>query len=147
MAQAHLDLVKNKIAATFEHASNKASGSINVKDKKGEFNLEKLIGFIRISIKAKEGAGADAKKRTALEKSNTSTADTDLNKPVFESFVKEAISDGDRDSKTKTNYRKYLENLRRHNGERTAEGIDPNLANPVEMELNKLSEEAEPISK
>ena len=49
--------------------------------------------------------------------------------------------------KTKTNYRKYLENVRRQKGERTAEGIDPNLANPLEMELNKLSEEAEPISK
>lgn len=147
VAQARLDLVKNKIAATFEHASNKTIGSINVKDKKGEFNLEKLIGFIRISIKAKEGAGADVKKRTALEKSNAAATDSDLNKPVFESFVKEAIADGDRDSKSKTNYRKYLENLRRHNGERTAEGIDPNLANPVEMELNKLSEEAEPISK
>lgn len=147
VAQARLDLVKNKIAATFEHSSNKATGSINVKDKKGEFNLEKLIGFIRISIKAKEGAGAENKKRTVLEKSAAAAADSDLNKPVFESFVKEAIADGDRDTKTKTNYRRYLENLRRHNGERTAEGIDPNLANPVEMELNKLSEEAEPISK
>lgn len=147
VAQARLDLVKNKIAATFEHSSNKATGSINVKDKKGEFNLEKLIGFIRISIKAKEGAGAENKKRTVLEKSAAAATDSDLNKPVFESFVKEAIADGDRDTKTKTNYRRYLENLRRHNGERTAEGIDPNLANPVEMELNKLSEEAEPISK
>ncbi len=147
VAQARLDLVKNKIAATFEHASNKASGSINVKDKKGEFNLEKLIGFIRISIKAKENAATESKKSTTLEKSNARADDADLSKPVFESFVKDAIADGDRETKTKTNYRKYLENVRRQKGARTAEGMDPNLANPLEMELNKLSEEADPISK
>jgi chemotaxis protein MotB len=147
VAQARLDLVKNKVAATFEHSSNKVIGSINVKDKKGEFNLEKLIGFIRISIKAKENPVAEARKRTAMEKTNATGTDSDLNKPVFESFVKEAIADGDRDSKSKTNYRKYIDSLRRHHGERTAEGIDPNFTNPVEMELDKLNEEAEPISK
>ncbi len=149
VAQSRLDLVKNKIAATFEHASNKTSGSINVKDKKGEFSLDKLIGFIRFSIKAKPGVSTDIKKPTAQEKSSAAVNDSDLNKPVFESFVKEAIADGERDSKTKTNYKRYLENIRGRGvrGEKSAEGIDPNLINPVEMELNKLSEEAEPISK
>jgi chemotaxis protein MotB len=147
VAQARLDFVKNKIAATFEHTSNKIIGSINVKDKKGEFDLEKLVGFIRVSIKAKEGSTVDPKKRAALEKTNATTPNTELNKPVFESFAKEAIADGDREEKAKINYKRYLENLNRHNGERTAEGVDPNLANPVEMELNKLNEEAEPISK
>lgn len=143
VAQGRLELVKNKIAATFEHSTNKIGGSINVKDKKGEVNIEKLIGFIHVSIKAKDPR-VENKKGSPTAESGAAKVN-EVNEPVFESFVNEAIADTDRDNKTKTKLKQQLEE--RANKIRAAEGVDPNLYNPVEMEINKLNQESEPISK
>lgn len=146
VAQGRLDLIKNKIAATFEHPSNKIAGSIEVKDKKGEFNLEKLIGYIHISIKPKENAAA--KKPVVLEKT-----DNDLNKPVFESFAKDALVDKPQ-LKGNHSIKKQVESIneqaqRKVSGEKatgTTEERDINLSNPVDIEVNKINQESEPTS-
>ena len=127
VAQTRLELVKNKIAATFEHSSNKIMGAVNVKDKKGEFNVDKLVGFIHISIKPKLSP-VENKKESIKENANLKKESTV--RPQFDQFVNETIKDVDQVKKT-----------------RTADGIDPNLYNPVEMEINKINQDSEPISK
>lgn len=58
-----LDLVKNKIQASLEHTSVDVSGNVTVKEKKGEVNPDKLVGFIRVSIRQKEDASGAKKRR------------------------------------------------------------------------------------
>lgn len=53
IAQQRLDLVKNKIASGLENTSSTVTGSINVRDKKGEIEPSKLIGFIKLNIRQK----------------------------------------------------------------------------------------------
>ncbi len=126
VAAGRLDLIKNKIAATFEHQSNKVIGSTQLKDKKGEFNQEKLIGFIHISIKPKLNLTIDKDKKTASDQSSATEA---LNKPVFENLVNEALG-----------------NEKKKDKKRGTANSESGLLNPVEAEVNKLNNEAEPIS-
>ena len=74
IAQQRLDLVKNKISAGIENTSSTVSGSINVRDKKGEIEPSKLIGFIKLNIRQKpiKTDGSKARKLEAMfgEKSN-----------------------------------------------------------------------------
>lgn len=63
IASLRLDIVKNKIQATLEHTSVDVSGNISVKEKKGEVNPDKLVGFIRISIRQKENASGEKRRR------------------------------------------------------------------------------------
>lgn len=148
-ARARLDLIKNKIAATFEHSSNKIDGNVNIRDKKGEFNPERLMGFIRISIKPKEGPRL--KKTVSMEPSNA-----DLNKPVFESFAQEALSEKGAGvgQGSGSSLKKQIENIN-HQIQRKAvsnklqqesEGVDIQLINPVDMEVRKLNQDAEPAN-
>lgn len=143
VAQARLDLVKNKIAATFEHPTNKIGGSINVKDKKGEVNVDKLVGFIHISIQAKDPR-EENKKGSETAESGAAKINT-ANEPVFETFVEEAIADTNRDNQVKKKLKDQISD--RVKKIRSAEGVDPNLSNPVELEINRLNQESEPISK
>jgi chemotaxis protein MotB len=53
IAKQRLDLVKNKIQAGLEHTSTSVTGKVIVKDKKGEVDPDKLIGFLKVSIKQK----------------------------------------------------------------------------------------------
>ncbi len=53
IAKQRLDLVKNKVKSGLEHTTTDVIGRINVKDKKGEVDPDKLIGFVKISIKQK----------------------------------------------------------------------------------------------
>lgn len=145
-AQGRLDLIRNKIAATFEHPSNKITGSIDVRDKKGEFNLEKMIGYIRISIKPKE-QGTNIKKKVVLEKT-----ENDLKKPVFEAFAKDTMDEknqpkGESLKRQAENINEQVQRKAASEKAKTTEGVDVNLANPVDAEINKLNQEAEPTSK
>jgi chemotaxis protein MotB len=53
IASQRLDLVKNKIAASLEKTTSTVTGGINVRDKKGEIDPSKLIGFIKLNIHQK----------------------------------------------------------------------------------------------
>jgi chemotaxis protein MotB len=122
IAQERLDLVKNKIAATFEHSSNAIKGAINVKDKKNDVAIDKLIGFIRVSIKQKESSDPHKKHRPLANV----FGGKDSTKSVYENFAKQA-------SEQKLQAAK-----------KTSEGFDPNLSNPVDSEVIKIDSESNP---
>ncbi len=146
-ARTRLDLIKNKVAATFEHPSNKISGLVDVRDKKGEFNPERLMGFIRISIKSKEST--QAKQKTVI----LDRTDANYNKPVFESFAEDALSE-QAVSNPENNLKKQMENINQQakrkaasdRGNTDADGVEIQLVNPVDTELRKLNQDAEPAN-
>jgi len=126
VAQERLDLVKNKIAATFEHSSNSIKGAINVKDKKNDTSTDKLMGFIRISIKQKS-TNDPAKKHRPL---SNIFGDKDSARSVYDNFAKQASEQKNINSMAK----------------KSAEGFDPNLTNPVDHEVQKMDIESDPQS-
>ena len=121
VAQERLDLIKNKISATFEHSSNTMKGVINVKDKKNDVVAQKLIGFIRVSIKQKETNDPNKKHRPLANV----FGGKDSAKNVYENFAQQA-------SKQNAEQKK------------TADGFDPNLSNPADAEVHKIESESEP---
>lgn len=54
VASERLVLVRNKILASLENSTVDVNGTIAVKDKKGEIDQAKLIGFIKVKISQKE---------------------------------------------------------------------------------------------
>lgn len=64
VALERLALVTNKVNAAFDSNTNTVVGATNIKDKKGDYDPERLMGFIRVSIRQKEVEG---KKRRKLE--------------------------------------------------------------------------------
>jgi chemotaxis protein MotB len=84
IATQRLDLVKNKIAGGLENTTSTVTGTINVRDKKGEIEPSKLIGFIKLSIRQKpiKTDGTKARKLQAIfgDKPNMN---------VYEDYVQE----------------------------------------------------------
>lgn len=119
VAHDRLALVTNKIRASFEHSSNIIAGSTLVKEKKGDFVPEKLIGFIRFSIH-QVNSNDETKNRRKLE-------------TIFE-----------KDKKTKdsneTPDRKMLDGKKLV--EQPQNAIQ--LINPVDIEVQKAQHEANP---
>ncbi len=68
IASQRLDLIRNKIAASIENTSSTVAGDINVRDKKGEIEPSKLIGFIKLNIRQKpiKTDGSKARKLEAM---------------------------------------------------------------------------------
>jgi chemotaxis protein MotB len=54
VASERLVLVRNKILASLENSTVDVNGNIAVKDKKGEIDQAKLVGFIKVKIAQKE---------------------------------------------------------------------------------------------
>jgi len=81
-----LDLVKNKIQAGLEFNSVILKSFSSVKEKRGEVDPQKLIGFIRISIKQKDVTGSGRKPR----KLETVFGDPNTSMSVYDNFVKQA---------------------------------------------------------
>ncbi len=87
IASQRLDLIRNKISSSIENTSSTVVGSINVRDKKGEIEPSKLIGFIKLSIRQKaiKTDGSQARKLEAMfgEKQNMN---------VYEDYVQQVTS-------------------------------------------------------
>lgn len=116
VAQDRLDLVSNKIKASFEHTSNTIFGNVSVKDKKGEIDQEKLIGFIRVSIRQK---ATDNKPRRKLE---AVFGDKDVSKNVYDNFANQVA-----------------------NRKKSSDDDDMGkVVNPAQSEVNKAAAEADP---
>lgn len=81
-----LDLVKNKIQAGLEYNTVTLRSFSSVKEKRGEVDPQKLIGFIRISIKQKD-VTSNGKKPRKLE---TMFGDPNVSMSVYDNFVKQA---------------------------------------------------------
>jgi chemotaxis protein MotB len=63
VASQRLDIVRNKVLASLESSSVNVNGSISVKEKRGEVDPKKLIGFIHIKITQKETTSDGRKPR------------------------------------------------------------------------------------
>ncbi len=81
-----LDLVKNKIQAGLEFNTVAIKGFSSVKEKRGEVDPQKLIGFIRIGIKQKDVTSSGRKPR----KLETVFGDPNVSMSVYDNFVKQA---------------------------------------------------------
>jgi chemotaxis protein MotB len=115
-----LDLVKNKVTATLEHSSVDVKGRINVKEKKGEVDPQKLIGFIRVNIVQKD-VSSDGQQRRKLE---SIFSDSAKNQKSYQDYIAK-IGQKDRkggDAPTAAESRP----------------IKP-LVNPVDEELSKIN--------
>lgn len=97
IANQRLDFVKNKISAGLEHNSTSVTGSVNVKDKKGEIDPNKLIGFIKISISQKpiKSDGTEARKLDDLFGTASGKMD------VYEDYVEQISNKKKREAKEK----------------------------------------------
>ncbi|MEK6628940.1 MAG: flagellar motor protein MotB [Bdellovibrionota bacterium] len=122
VAKDRLDIISAKIKAAFEHNSNKVGGGTSVKDKKGEVDQEKIIGFIRISIRQK--ADENIKNRRKIE---TLFGDKDSSQDVYNNFAQQVLN-------------------KKAKAEKNSFGQDPNLVNPVDIEIQKVDEETDPSS-
>lgn len=109
VASERLSLITNKINAGFDSNTNTVLGATNIKDKTGDYDPERLMGFIRVSIRQKEIEG---QKRRKLE-------------GLFQSKPQSKLDLVPRD-KPKA---------------KPAQGLDPNLVNPVDVEVMKLDQD------
>ncbi|MEK6773746.1 MAG: flagellar motor protein MotB [Bdellovibrionota bacterium] len=85
IASQRLDLVSKKIQSSLEHNTVSVSGSINVREKKGEYDPSKLIGFIKISIQQKE-IRSDGKQ---VRKLDTMFGESRVDMNVYDNFVQQ----------------------------------------------------------
>lgn len=107
VALERLAMIQNKINASFDGNTNSVIGATNIKDKKGDYDPDRLMGFIRISIRQKEST--DGKSRRKLESLfNQPKVINKLDLVPAETSIQES---------------------------RPAQGLDPNLMNPVEIEM------------
>ncbi|WII72787.1 flagellar motor protein MotB [Bdellovibrio sp. 22V] len=83
VASERFDIVRNKILASLEGNTTTISGGINVKEKRGEIDPAKLIGFIRIKIAQKE-ITSDGRKPRKLE---TLFGPSRVDMSVYDNFV------------------------------------------------------------
>jgi len=118
IAQERLALIQNKINASFDSPTNSVIGMTTVKEKTGDYDPDKLMGFVRFSIRQKESLDP-TKKRRKIES-------------LFGSLEK------DKELK--------LVPKKRNNTEQKSFGQDPNLINPADLEMDKLKNEAFPGS-
>jgi chemotaxis protein MotB len=81
-----LDLVKNKVQAGLEYNTVTIKSFSSVKEKRGEIDPQKLIGFIKVSIRQKDTT-ASGKKPRKLE---TMFGNPNVSMSVYDSFVKQA---------------------------------------------------------
>jgi len=116
VAQERLALIQNKISASFESNTNSVIGAINVKSKTGDYDPERLMGFMRISIRQKPSTDPN-KQRRKIES-------------LFGSLKK------DKELKLVPN--------KKDETKKPAFGEDPNLVNPADVELNKINQETFP---
>jgi chemotaxis protein MotB len=120
-----IEVVSNKIKASFEHKTNEILRSTNVRNKKGEADPAKLIGFIRVSIKQKPNPKKLGRKIKSL------FGDKDTTKNVYDNFANQVsnLKDKDKDKGKIKN------------------GLDTSLVNPADTESIKVETEADPTFK
>ena len=124
IAQERLDLVLNKVKASFENTTNAIKGTLSIVDKKGEIEPDKLIGFIRVTITQKPND--DPKK--SRRKLDTLFGSPDPSKDIYSSFAEQVVNQRKKEAGAK----------------KVANGLDPNLVNPVDAEIQRVQDETDP---
>lgn len=118
VAQDRLDIITSKIKAAFEGNTNIIRGATSVKNKKGEADPEKVIGFIRISIRQKPTENTDKPRR----KIESIFGDKESKSNVYDNFAKQV---SERKAKLKN-------------------GLDTSLVNPADTEVQKVDSDTDP---
>lgn len=124
VAAERLDLVRNKIAASLEDTSVDIKGFTNVKEKKGEPDPNKLIGFIRVKITQKPVTAAGKKNRKLQSLFGSPKVDMS----TYENFVEKSVAHKKRPGKSEAKV-----------------GHDSNLKNPLEDEMKSPAPSADPL--
>lgn len=83
VASERFDIVRNKILASMENNTVTVDGGINVKEKRGEIDPARLIGFIRVKIAQKE-ITSDGRKPRKLD---TLFGPAKVDMSVYDNFV------------------------------------------------------------
>lgn len=83
VASERFDIVRNKILASMENNTVTVDGGINVKEKRGEIDPARLIGFIRVKIAQKE-ITSDGRKPRKLD---TLFGPSKVDMSVYDNFV------------------------------------------------------------
>jgi chemotaxis protein MotB len=83
VAAERFDIVRNKILASLESNTVTVDGGINVKEKRGEIDPAKLVGFIRIKISQKE-ITSDGRKPRKLD---ALFGEAKVDMSVYDNFV------------------------------------------------------------
>lgn len=88
IASERVDLVALKVRAGLEHNTVDVITAINIKDKKGEIDPSKLVGFIRVKVSQKETKSDGS----APRKLDTAFGTTRADMSVYDNFVRQAVS-------------------------------------------------------
>lgn len=83
VASQRLDIVRNKVSASLESSTVTVSGAISVKEKRGEVDPKKLVGFIKVKIAQKETT-SDGRKQRKLD---TMFGTKNVDMSVYDNFV------------------------------------------------------------
>ncbi|UYL10000.1 chemotaxis protein MotB [Bdellovibrio sp. SKB1291214] len=83
VASQRLDIVRNKVSASLESSTVTVSGAISVKEKLGEVDPKKLVGFIKVKIAQKE-LTSDGRKQRKLE---SMFGEQKVDMSVYDNFV------------------------------------------------------------
>lgn len=83
VASQRLDVIRNKILASLESSTVNVSGSISVKEKRGEVDPKKLVGFVHVKISQKEMT-SDGRKQRKLD---TLFGSARVDMSVYDNFV------------------------------------------------------------
>jgi chemotaxis protein MotB len=83
VASERFDIVRNKVLASLDSNSVTVLGGINVKEKRGEVDPNKLVGFIKVKISQKE-LTSDGRKPRKLE---TVFGPSRVDMSVYDNFV------------------------------------------------------------
>lgn len=97
VASERYDMVRNKILASLENNTVQVDGGINVKEKRGEIDPAKLVGFIKIKVAQKE-ITSDGRKPRKLD---TLFGPSQVDMSGYDNFVNK-MSDPKEKSETKT---------------------------------------------
>lgn len=122
VATNRLDIIKNKILASLDNNSVQVAGTINVKEKKGEIDPNKLVGLIRISISQKPitASGRSSRKLETLFGSKVDMS-------TYDNYIKKMTGQKE-------------DSLSKKKASNTKFGEVPSIANPVDEELIRKQE-------
>lgn len=120
VANDRIEIMKNKIKASFEHNSNIVAGAPDVRDRKGEVDADKLVGFVRISI---QQIPSSNKKQRKIE---TVFGGKDAGRNVYDNFANQ------------------VSNLKEKENAKPSVGLDTTLVNPADLEEKRLESEINP---
>lgn len=116
VASERLELVSKKFQATLEHNTVTVNGNISVKEKKGEYDPQKLIGFIKINIRQKE-LKSNGQKPTKLS-GVFGAKNVDMN--VYDNFVQQLTTKRKKDAeKADRNSDQYSLNPKKKSAEKS----------------------------